>query len=134
MFQDEIERLENFGTLRVFDDSKAIDYLSVDGMNQKPYYPIGSDEHNKELEEERKARERKLTYKEAEELGRRLMQRKEHDHYCTCKICEPGGASDHIKSFGVKPKRRSYSRSKSRSRSRSAGRATKKLSSGADSK
>ena len=122
-FQDEIERLENFGAIRVFDDSTAMDYLTIGGSGPA-YHPLGSKEYLKEVEDERKAKERKLTIKEAKELGDRLSKRREHDHYCTCNLCEPNGATDHIKSFGVKPKRRSYSRS--RSRSRSAGRVAKK--------
>ena len=96
-FQDEIDRLENFGAIRVFDDTTAMDYLTIGGSNGPAYHPIGSEEYQKELDDERKAKERKLTIKEARELGNRLMKRREHDHYCTCNLCEPNGATDHIK-------------------------------------
>lgn len=65
-------------------------YLKIeekDDWKLLPYHPVGTEEHERDLEELRKRNERKLTIAEAKLLGERLMKRRDHDHYCICEIC-----------------------------------------------
>ena len=50
MHQDELERLEDFRALKVFEGEKELDYLPIPGnpqpkIDQQPYYPVGSPEY-----------------------------------------------------------------------------------------
>lgn len=51
------------------------------------YHPVGTEEYERKLEEEKRRNERKLTMAEAKLLGERLTKRRDHDHYCICEIC-----------------------------------------------
>jgi hypothetical protein len=118
MHADELDRLENMGSLRIFDDGEdhSADYLASVHPEEwkvkptiKEYHPIGSEQGKLEMEAAKKAKQRYLTSEEARVLVERLTKRKSHPKECTCEVCQPHGATNHIKSFSVKPKNKTSS-------------------------
>jgi len=110
---DELERLENMGELMVFSDIPTADYLIAAHPEEwklkskvQTYHPVGTEEYEKDyLEEHKQGKKwfRMITEEEAHEMVDRLSKRKEHPKDCKCEVCQPHGATNHIKSFAVKP-------------------------------
>lgn len=74
----------------------------------RTYYTDGAAEHEHDyldFEDQKHGRKhyRFLTKQEADLLTERLATRNEHEYSCGCEVCTPHGATDHIKSFKVKP-------------------------------
>lgn len=113
---DELERLENMGTLQIFEDGedRSVDYMLAAHpedwrLTSKlvHYHPVGTKEYEQEYMLEHNKQKlklvRKLSLKEANEMTRKLSLRRKHALDCDCEICLPNGATNHILSFALKP-------------------------------